>query len=268
MLNPDSYFPPVNYWSSRLPSPAVPAPAPLLPTPIPSSLGGTLSELPPHVVDPEETPKPQPATCSCPVSDTCIAESLALLLGSFKLLYRVVLELRGIEEWQSFLPAATLKAIATTLGRFEASMRKLFVPLLESKGLGLEDVLLQHWLRSIQSQICEEDICCRIRKRVEEVLINAVDTFPPMQHILHMLLVRYEFGSSAIRSMLGILKIEKTDPGTKLLLEAHRHLVQFNVKSDSAYKGSLLDDLRVWVDSVAARVEYVDTLAAMKDVKL
>lgn len=58
------------------------------------------------------------------------------------------------------------------------------------------------------------------------------------------------------------------DSGTKLLLEAHRHLVQFAVKSDNAYKESLLDDLGSWVDSLARRIEDVDTLTAMKDMKL
>ncbi|KAF2160781.1 hypothetical protein M409DRAFT_28664 [Zasmidium cellare ATCC 36951] len=271
MLNPNSYFPPVGAWSSRLPSPAVPAPAPLLPTPIPtaipSTLGGTLNELPPHV-DLEEMPKPPPATCSCPVTDTCIAESLALLLGSFKLLCRVVLELRELEEWRDVVPMSTYKAIETALARFETCMRKLFAPLLESKETDMEDWLLQQWLRPVQRQTYEEDVCSRVRRRVDEASINAIDTFPPMQHILHMLLVRYEFGSPSFRAVLEMFQGGNVESGTKLLLEAHRHLVQFAVKSDNAYKESLLDDLGSWVDSLARRIEDFDTLTAMKDMNL
>lgn len=214
MLNPGSYFPPANTWSSRLPSPAVPAPAPLLPTPmptaLPSTLGGTLIEVPPHVVNIKEAPRPA-STCSCPLTDTCIAESLALLLGSFKLLSRVVLELGQLSEWQDVLAARPLQAIELALSKFEVWMKKLFAPLLEGSCLKMEDLLLQEWLRPIQTQRIEGDICSRIRSRIGDAMINAVDTFPPMQHILHMLLVRYEFGSLSFRVVVEKLQVGRDD---------------------------------------------------------
>lgn len=213
MLRPGSYFPPADCWSSRLPSPEVPAPAPLLPTPIPtalpSTLGGTLNEQPPDLdVD---LPLSHPPPCSCPVNDTCIAEYLALLLGSFKLLHQILLALQEPDDGSSQHDTTTLKATfcatATALSKFETSVKKILESLLDSEEFGLSELLLQQWRRPIEPLPEEEDICFSIRRKIDGLLINVVDTFPPIQHNLHMLLVRYEFGSSRLQTMLQELQV-------------------------------------------------------------
>lgn len=218
-MNSGSYFPPVDCWSSRLPSPVVPGPAPLLPTPIPtalpSTLGGTLNEVPPHVVDPE-VPLIPPPTCSCPVTDTCVAESLALLLGSFKLLYQVVTKLKKSVAGRLDLGKDAVGPIATALSRFEVSIRKLLAPVLEAEGIEMESLLLQQWLRPVQAPAIDDDVCSWIRRKVDSLLIDVVDTFPPMQHTVHMLLVRHEFGSRRLQSVLEALKVRMENAASPL----------------------------------------------------
>lgn len=58
------------------------------------------------------------------------------------------------------------------------------------------------------------------------------------------------------------------DSGRLLLLEANRQLVQFSVKSDNAYKQSLLEDLLSQVDGLVRQVDRGDVDAVLNDHKL
>lgn len=209
----DSYFPPVEeYWSSKSLTLAPPtALAPLLPTPVSPAL-----PLPETLLNDliRDEPEPSIPTCSCPVSDTCVVEALALLFGSVQLLaatrsyhqgnFNVANLISGLGD-----PLANIfrpKEVA----RFEPTLRKLIAPFVDEKDFDVAETLWKHW-RCPQARggtfADNTDLCGQLRESLETMLLDVVDTVAPMQHDIDTLLALYKYMDDVLQSKLEALQV-------------------------------------------------------------
>lgn len=209
----DSYFPPVEeYWSSKNLTLAPPtALEPLLPTPVSPAL-----PLPETLLNDLIRDEPQPSipTCSCPVSDTCVVEALALLFGSVQLLaatrsyhqgkFDVANLISGLDD-----PLATIYT-PKEVAKLEPTLRKLIAPFVDKKDFDVAETLWKHW-RCPQASggtfADNTDLCGQLRESLETMLLDVVDTFAPMQHDVDTLLALYKYMDDVLQSEFEALQV-------------------------------------------------------------
>ncbi|PIA99622.1 hypothetical protein CB0940_03599 [Cercospora beticola] len=240
------YFPPVEEYQARTSKPRC-APAPLLPTP-----GTHDSDLPIFGTDTLATipdmSEPMPLqTCSCPISDACILETLALLQGSLSLLRQACL-------LQDFVDAR-LSALLAEPCQLKTCIIDLLPDLdsFETPKTGSEtSVLLRR--DSFLPTPENSDICSFVRQRLNDLLLDPVDAFAPIQHCLHALLTMFGFESVEFRAHLRHLKATKADDEIDLMCQAYDHLARSTLKVYSSQLDEKVDTLQSAIEGVAAQI--------------
>ncbi|EME46967.1 hypothetical protein DOTSEDRAFT_50484 [Dothistroma septosporum NZE10] len=266
---PESYFPPADYWPIGQPIVNFKAkPEPLLPTPVssrgaPSYNGSTCDR-----IHQEATISTQQSSqCSCPASDLCICETIGLLLGSSKLLH-VAAEWHpsAFDGLSAYLCGAkttpAFLSLSAGLSKLEDILYRILAVLSQTSDQVSSALILARWRFTSAPSYADDDICATVRRRLEGLGIAPVDLLPPLQHDLHMLLAWYDFSGEQFQAKLRSLKSKEQNPHIALLLEANQRLAQYTVRALSYGRAEMVQDLRAKIDELAKQMMLKDTFSA------
>ncbi|KAM3423737.1 hypothetical protein BST61_g1146 [Cercospora zeina] len=240
------YFPLIEEYQASTSKPKC-EPMPLLPTPathdtdLPIFGTDTLPTMP-------DMSEPMPLqTCSCPISDACILETLALLQGSLSLL-------RQAYHRQDFAHA-DLSALFAEPCQLRTCILDLLPDLdsFETSKAGSEtSVLLRR--DSFMPTPENSDICSFVRQRLNDLLLDPVDAFAPIQHCIHALLTMLGFESAEFRAHLRHLKTTQADDAIDLMCQAYEHLSRSTLKVYGSQFDEKVDALQSAIEGVAAQI--------------
>lgn len=215
MDSQDSYFPPMEEYSKD-----IAAVAPLLPTP---STTDTLLPIFDNSTPrpPLDTPEHLPAqSCSCPMSDPCILETLGLLQGSMCLL-ELAVQHRGCSK-------EIISAVKAGRCQVEDCMGVL-LPSLDRVDSG-QHVSTRSLLMEHSSNATGQDVCCETRRRIQELGFSPVDTLSPLQHSIHVLLTLLGLRSIDFRTAVQELECSIDEADNHLMEQALENLSRCSVK--------------------------------------
>lgn len=204
----DSYFPPVDEYWSKTNGVTATALEPLLPTPFSSEVFSDQSsrkhEAAAHV---EVRCELLSSNCSCPPTDPCITEAVALLLGSLCLLAvsRVFRDRKAGGKWDRWLdidrtashPDHQLESF-----QFTSCLQKVIAPLLGPNDRDVSAVMLDLWQKPNKRTRNGHDMCSILKQRLNMAMIDPVDVFAPMQHQTHILLALHEYADASLQTAL------------------------------------------------------------------
>ncbi|UJO13537.1 uncharacterized protein CLAFUR5_02412 [Fulvia fulva] len=262
---PESYFPSKDYWPTSKPAPNLKEkPEPLLPTPESShgaaSYNATLCN---NTLQEATISEQLSSQCSCPASDLCICETIGLLLGSSKLLH-VAAEWHpsAFEGLSAYLVDAkttpSFLSLSAGLSKLEDVLHMILAVISQTSDQIAAALVLARWRFPNAPSESDDGICATIRRRLEGLDVVSVDSLPPIQHDVHMLLAWYDFSGEQFQAKLEALR----NPNMCLLLEANKQLAQYSVKASSHGRAEMVQDLRSKVDELAKQVRLKDTRIA------
>ncbi|KAI5358039.1 hypothetical protein Slin15195_G063690 [Septoria linicola] len=244
------YFPSIDEYQAKISKKRC-APAPLLPTP--STQGTFLPVFGVEVEASKSTPgmnEPVPCqACSCPISDACILETFAFLHGSMNLL-------REIYEWQEFGDAklgeivANPCQLATIIRDLLPSTRKRDAP----EAAASASLLLRR--DSFLPTPEDSDVCSYVRQRLEDLMLDSVDTFAPIQHRIHVILAIMGFDSAEFRAHLRHRKLVQESDEVDLMCQAYDHLARSSPKVYSSQFAEQVQALRAAIEAISYQIAF------------
>ncbi|KAF2213346.1 hypothetical protein CERZMDRAFT_90616 [Cercospora zeae-maydis SCOH1-5] len=98
------------------------------------------------------------------------------------------------------------------------------------------------------------DICSFVRQRLNDLLLDPVDAFAPIQHCLHALLATLGFESVGFRAYLSQLNTTQADDEIDLMRQAYDHLTRSTLKVYSSQFDEKVETLQSAIEGVAAQI--------------